>query len=97
MPTGEWTNPAVKNTSCAYSALGSYNNGAQGAPGLAYFRRPSMRSTYIEPSFSPPPGYNTVSRVQVPSCTGYGSMKTAYGNAGTPSCGVQYVSSLCQQ
>ncbi len=95
MTQGEWTNPSVKNTSCAYAALGSYNNGAQVAPGLAYLRRPSMRTTYVEPSFSPPPGYNTVSRTQIPTCNGYSNMAVAYGNAGIPSCGVQYVTNLC--
>lgn len=89
----EWTGPAVQSSACSYATLSQYNNGAQGmnlpTAGAAAGNRIS-----IIPTFSAPPGYNTISR-GVPTCSGYSNMQRAYGS-GSGGCGSQYVSRLCQ-
>ena len=84
----EYTAPAVQGGACSYATLSHYYNNSQGVNAL-----PKTNSTSIVPSFSPPPGYNTVS--QVPTCSGYANLKRAYGT-GNGGCGGQFVSKLCQ-
>lgn len=84
----EWTNPQTKGGACSYASLSHYYNGSQGINAL-----PKTNSTLIVPTFSAPPGYNTVSKV--PTCSGYANLKHAYGT-GNGGCGGQFVSKLCQ-
>lgn len=92
----EYNNSAVQGGACAYTNLSYYNNGAQGmasAPAAA-----AAAKTLIVPGYNASAGYNTLQGWggPVPTCSGYGTLYSAYGsNSG--GCSSQFVSKLCQQ
>lgn len=90
----EWSRPSVNDGACGYATLNKYYAGSSGmsVPDPSASAR-SQRM--ILPSFSPPPGYNSVSGSQrVPSCNGYFNVDKAYG--GNCGCAGDYTAKLCQ-
>lgn len=91
----DWSGPSVQGGACSYATLNKYYGGASGlaVPDPSAGAR-SQRM--VLPSFSPPPGYNSVSGPpqRVPSCSGYASVDKAYG--GARGCAADYVAKLCQ-
>ena len=91
----EWSQPSVQGGACSYATLNKYYGGSSGlAVPDASASAKSQRA--ILPSFSPPPGYTSVSGPlqRVPSCTGYANVCRAYG--GAKSCVGDYTAKLCQ-
>lgn len=86
----EYTGSSVKNSSCAYAQLCSYNQGGKMAP-----VNPKQTSgVYVVPSYGAI-GYNALTHGQgVPGCGGYFNIKSAYG-AGAGSCNTTYTTKLC--
>jgi hypothetical protein len=89
MSNNEYSSPSVQSSACSYATLSHYNNKSQGIASL-----PSISKRYIVPTFSAPPGYNSISKGE-PTCNGYSNIQSAYGN-NKGSCGSGYISRLCQ-
>jgi len=91
----DWSGPSVQGGACSYATLGKYNGGT-GGMALPDSSASARSQRVILPSFSPPPGYTSVSGPinQTPSCTGYPSADKAYG--GAHGCAADYVAKLCQ-
>lgn len=90
----EWSGPSVQGGACSYATLNKYYGGSGMAVPDASASAKSQRM--ILPSFSPPPGYTSVSGPiqRVPSCNGYANVDRAYG--GVRGCTADYVAKLCQ-
>jgi hypothetical protein len=91
----EYMGPSVQSSACSYATLSRYNNGTQGVLSLNT-ALPVTSGRYVTPTFSPPPGYNTISsRTNAPLCVNYNTIQNAYGN-GAGSCSGNFVAKLCQ-
>jgi len=82
----------VQNDGCTYASLSRYNSGYQGISTTSLNGGPTQT---ILPTFSPPPGYNSLTH-GVPTCFGYANLSKAYGTKAYSCGGQAYVSSLCQ-
>lgn len=90
----EWSKPSVQGGACSYATLHKYYGGSGMAVPDASASAKVQRA--ILPSFSPPPGYFSVSGPpqNVPSCSGYANVNKAYG--GVRGCAADYAAKLCQ-
>lgn len=97
MSNNEYTKSIVGG-SCNYSTLSLYNNRSSG---LMASNSVANSRIIIQPTFNAPPGYRTVSTMNVPSCNGFNTLMTAYARnsgscGGSFGCGSQYTTRLCQ-
>jgi hypothetical protein len=77
------------SASCHYGTLDKYNNGySMGVPPMGKV----ITGQYIVPTYDPI-GYESLT-AQVPSCSGYSSIESAYGKDAAR-CQTNYRTSLC--
>ena len=83
------SNSANNSRGCAYNQLGTYTSGY--SMGVANAGKPTS-GAYTVPVFGGM-SYNTLAGSG--SCSGYGSIMTAYGVGANGQCAQRYTTSLC--
>ena len=85
----------VNGTSCDYVSLENYNSSSAGTLGNpTYMNATDVVGHYVVPSYSAI-GYNALTHgSNMPSCSGYFNISSAYG-ANAANCGTQYINSSC--
>lgn len=78
---------------CAYASLGNYNGTSRKGMGRPTIPATTVSGTYIVPNYDTI-GYSALTHGDVPSCAGYFSISSAYGD-GAASCSTKYSNRLC--
>ena len=87
---------SVKGSSCSYVSLSNYNSSSPGTLGSPEANRNTVTGSYVVPNYSAI-GYGALTHdASTPSCSGYFSVTSAYGE-GANNCQTQYSNVPCNQ